>query len=57
MTNRDAEAYMVLAAKDVGLSREVVRQLVECLAWRMDVMTESEAVRAADKWLQSAEGG
>ncbi|MCL6453716.1 MAG: hypothetical protein K6T78_08870 [Alicyclobacillus sp.] len=57
MTNREAEAYMVLAAKDVGLSREVVRQLVECLAWRMDVMTESEAVRAADKWLQSAEGG
>lgn len=57
MSNNEAEAYAVLAARDIGLSRAQAEQLAAAMQWNMDVKTESEAVRAAAKWLQSAEGG
>lgn len=55
MTNREAVAYAVLAARDVGVLQAQAAQLTEVMRWRMDVMTESEAVRAADRWLASSD--
>lgn len=46
MTNDAAIGYMILAAKDLGLDKEVISQLEENMKYFMDVKTESEAEKA-----------
>lgn len=46
MTNEAAIGYMILAAKDLRLDKEIISQLVENMRYFMDVDTESEAEKA-----------
>lgn len=43
MTNGAAIGYMILAAKQLGLSEDVIRQLEDCMTERMDFVSEDDA--------------
>ena len=43
MTNAAAIGYMILAAKDLKLDKEVIRQLESNMKYFMDMRTEEEA--------------
>ena len=43
MTNEAAIGYMILAAKDLDLNKEIIRQLEQNMKYFMDRKTEEEA--------------
>ena len=53
MTNRQAIGYMLLAAKNLGLSKEETRKLFAEMYYLFDVKTEEEAEEQGFEWYHS----
>lgn len=50
MTNAAAIGYMILAAKDLNLNKEIIRQLESNMSYFMDMRTEEEAEETYNKF-------
>ena len=52
MTNRQAIGFMLLASKEVGLTKEQVEALVSEMYYLLDVNTNAEAETKGFNWYQ-----
>ena len=51
MTNEQAEGYLLLACKDLGISKEEAEKLMYAMESNFDYYTEEEAKEKGFKWL------
>ncbi|MGO4887995.1 hypothetical protein ACJ2A9_09570 [Anaerobacillus sp. MEB173] len=50
MDNREAIGYMLLAAKKVGLTKEITKNLYSEMYYMFDIKTENEAEQEGFDW-------
>lgn len=55
MTNDQAQGYVLLACKELGISREQAEKLVYAMEGQFDRFTESEARQIGFDWLYDRE--
>lgn len=53
MYNREAIGYMLLAARKIGLSKDVVKKMYSEMYYLFDVKTEEEAEEQGFAWYYS----
>lgn len=53
MDNKQAIGYMLLACKEVGLEREIVKKLYREMYLQFDLKTEEEASEKGLEWYYS----
>jgi hypothetical protein len=51
MNNESALGYMILAAKELKLDKDIIKQLEAEMKYQMDMYTESEAEQAYNNFI------